>query len=82
MRALLIAAVRYTYIEAIADPTLSFAQTTTLQLLTHPLWTTYSKIHIANMLKILERMQAPIQTMALMPCLLSSSMAASLLPLA
>ena len=61
LRALLIAAVPFKYIEAIAHPTLSFAQTTTVQLLTH-LWSTYGKIHIADMLENLERMQAPWNT--------------------
>jgi hypothetical protein len=58
LRALLIAAVPYKYIEAIAHPTMSFAQTTTQQLLAH-LWATYGKINVADLMENLERMQAP-----------------------
>jgi hypothetical protein len=58
LRALLIAAVPYKYIEAIAHATLSFAQTTTLQILTH-LWTTYGKINYVDLMDNVERMKAP-----------------------
>jgi hypothetical protein len=80
LRALLIAAVPYKYIEAIVHHTLSIAQTTTVQLLTH-LWSTYSKIHIADILDNLKHMQASWNLeMSSKPCSRSSSMAATRIP--